>query len=115
MTATARLFFHDGLETADVVAGNVLRLDSVMMLRQPYLASEQLSATTGTQDDSSAAPARTRLAYIQVQEGKKVAFERTTSSADLRTVSATTSPVISGSQTIVCGPGDRISILEVSS
>lgn len=115
MTATVRVFFVHGLETLPVVAGSVLRLDSVMTLKLPPLSGEQVSCDTSTQGDSAAAPARTGLAYVQVQDGKKVAFEKTISNADLRTVSATASPVISGNQTLVVGPGDKLSFLEVSS
>lgn len=116
MAATVRVFFVHGLETLPVVAGSVLRLDSVMTLKLPPLAGERVSCDTSTQANSAAAPDRTGLAYVQVEAGKLVAFEKTIASASsVRTVSATASPVISGNQTLVVGPGDRLSFLEVSS
>jgi hypothetical protein len=115
MAANVRVFFVHGLETLPVVAGSVLRLDSVMTLKLPPLAGERVSCDTSTQGNSAAAPDRTGLAYVQVEDGKKVAFEKSTANIDLRTVSATASPVISGNQTLVMGTGDRLSFLEVSS
>jgi hypothetical protein len=98
-----------------VVSGQVQRFDSVMAHKQPILGRDLLSCDTGTADasESSAAPARTEVAYIQVQSGKRVYIEIIPSGHTAVTAS-TTSPIIEGNHTIPFGPGWTVSVKEVA-
>ena len=115
MTATVGLFTYAGLTTLPVVSGQVQRFDSVMAHKQPILGRDLLSCTTGAADasETSSAPAKTEVAYIQVQNGKRVYIEIIPSGHTAVTASST-SPVIEGNHTIPYGPGWTISVLEVA-
>lgn len=112
MAATVLVFYHSGLTTAHVAAGTRYTTDSVGMLKQPYIGRASLTANTGTAQSVSAAPAGTKIAYIQVQEGKAVHVE--TNPENRSTDADTSSPYISGSVTIECGPSWSFSFLERS-
>lgn len=116
MTAIVRLFTHAALISAPVSpASGRLSTDSVSQLKQPYLAKEQLTATTGSAVTSSAAtaPSHTKLLVVQVQEGKTVNYEITTENATLVEAVAS-SPTLTGDQVFQFGAGWRISFLENS-
>lgn len=109
MTATVRVFFHSGLTTAKVASGTRFTTDSVSMLKQPYLGRSAVTVT-GTAISSAAAPAKTEIAFVQVQDGKAVHYEI---NPENRTTSADTgSPILSGSTQFECGPGWSISFIE---
>lgn len=110
MAATVYVFFHSGLSTAHVAAGTRYATDSVGLLKQPYIGRDDVNATSASATSSSAAPAGTKIAYVQVQEGKTVHYE---CNPENRSVDAdTTSPFISGSTTFECGPGWTFSFFE---
>ena len=110
MTAVVRVFYHAGLTTAAVAAGTRFSTDSVAMLKQPYIERASVTVTDSAAQSVAAAPAKTALAYVQVQEGKTVHFE---CNPDNRAVDAdTSSPLLSGTTQIECGPGWSMSFLE---
>lgn len=113
MTTTVRVFCVQGLATLPVVSGSGLAYDSVQALKWPPLGRDLLSCDTSTTDisDAAAAPANTQLAYVQVQTGKSVHFE-IIPGGFTETPASTTSPIMSGNQTVAFGPGWRISVLE---
>lgn len=110
MSVSVRVFYHSGLTTAHVAAGTKFATDSVAMLKQPYLARDKVSATTGAAVSTAAAPAGTRVAYVQVEDGKSVYFE--VNPENRTTAADSSSPVVSGSATFECGPNWSLSFLE---
>lgn len=115
MTAAVRIFTSSGLSTAPVVAGSRLSYDSVQLLKWPLLGRDLLSCDTVTADLSelSSAPDKTGVAYIQVEQGKSVHYEVIPAGFDV-VVASTTSPIMSGTNTLEFGPGWRISVREVA-
>lgn len=116
MTAAVRMFSHSELEVLPVSAASArLSVDSVFVVGN-YLAKEAFSVSPSTQSDSATAtaPAGTRILRVEVETGKEVAFEFTPANATLATVSATTSPRLTGKTTLPFGAGWRISFLDVS-
>ena len=110
MSAVVRVFYHAGLTTATVAAGTRFSTDSVAMLKQPYIERASVTATDSAAQSVAAAPSKTTLAYVQVQEGKTVHYEV---NPETRSVSAdTSSPLLSGTTQIECGPGWSFSFLE---
>lgn len=112
MTATVRVFFHAGVTTAAVAAGTRYTTDSVAMLKQPYISRASATVDTGTAQSTSAAPDHTKIAFIQVQEGKAVHYE--VNPPNRSTEADTGSPVLTGSTQFECGPGWALSFLEHS-
>ena len=114
MTALVGLFTFGGLTTLPVVSGIVNRSDSVMAHKEPILGRDLLSCETGTADasESTAAPDKTEVALVQVQSGKRVYYEVSTSGTP--TTANSTSRIMEGSNTLPWGPGWRISVLEVA-
>jgi len=110
MTAVVRVFYHQGVTTAAVAAGTRFTADSVAMLKQPYIEKASVTATTMSAQSVAAAPSKTHIAYVQVQEGKAVHYEVNPPN---RSVSASTSsPILSGSTQLECGDGWSLSFLE---
>lgn len=110
MAANVLVFYHSGLTTAHVAAGTRFTTDSVGMLKQPYIGRDDVAANTSAAQASSAAPDGTKVAYLQVQEGKAVHIE--VNPANRSSEADTTSPYISGDVTIECGPGWTFSFFE---
>jgi hypothetical protein len=109
MATTVKVFYHSGISTAHVAAGTKFASDSVSLLKQPYLS--RWSATlSGSAQSSSAAPAGTKIAYIQVQEGKAVTFE--VNPPNRSTEADTSSTTLSGETQIEFGPEWTISFAE---
>ena len=75
MTAKVRVYFHAGLTTAPVAASTRFTTDSVSMLKQPYEGRSVIDVGTGAAVSSAAAPKGTKIALIQVEEGKAVHLE----------------------------------------
>lgn len=117
MTATVKMFSYAELQSLPVSHGSArYSTDSVQVLGA-YLASEAFTVETGSQSNSATgtAPVGSRLAKVEVQTGKTVAYEITAANGTLRTVSATTSPTIEGRNNIIpLGPSDRLSFLDVT-
>jgi hypothetical protein len=114
MTAAVSLFCFGGLVTLPVVGGVINRSDSVQAHKEPVLGRDLLSCDTGTADasETSAAPAKTEIALVQVQSGKRVYYEIATSGTV--TEASTTSRIMEGSNTLPWGPGWTISVKEVA-
>jgi hypothetical protein len=115
MTATVRIYTHDGLVSAKVdPGGGRFSTDSVMMLKQPYLGGERLLPGTGTAVSSSAATAvkGSSLLNVEVQSGKTVHYEINPPN---RAVAASIdSPTLTGNTQFNFGPGWTISVLEMT-
>lgn len=110
MTAAVRVFFHAGVTTAAVAAGTRYTTDSVAMLKQPYVGRASVTAVTGEAQSTSAAPNGTKIAYVQVQEGKAVHYE--INPENRSTPADTSSPILSGSTQFECGSNWTLSFRE---
>lgn len=110
MTAIVRVFYHAGVTTAPVAAGTRYTTDSVAMLKQPYIARASVTVTSGGAQSVTAAPDHTKIAFVQVQEGKSVNYE--VNPANRTTPADSSSPILSGSTQFECGPGWSLSFLE---
>ena len=113
MTTAVNVFYHQGLVTAPVSSsGGRFTSDSVQMLDQPYLASDQLTTTTPTAANTSGLNAGTaaRIARIEVQPGHSVYCEINPPNRNVQ--ASANSPMISGSNTYIFGQGWTISVLE---
>lgn len=116
MSALVRMFAHTSIVTAPVHPGSGrYSTDSVGILRQPYVARQSITATTGSAQTTSAnltANAAVKLLSVQIQPGKTVAIEslppnRTGVEADAD------SPRYSGDVLIECGHGWQFSLMEI--
>lgn len=117
MATAVRIFTHAGVVSVPITSQNLAASDgALVLLKQPYAGSDSLSCDTSTADASevSAAPTSVKLALIEVETGKTVAYEVTPAGWDLRTATAN-SPRLTGSRVIEYGPQWRLSCLEVSS
>lgn len=116
MTATVRCFAHSGVSHAFVADdGGRQDFHAVPMLKQPYLARETLTASTGAAVSSASGlgASGSRVLAVQVDPGKRVHYEITPSSQTLRTAD-TSSPVTEGNNMFHWGTGWTISLLEVT-
>lgn len=115
MSALVRIFSHTGMTTAFVAAGTRYASDSVGLLKQPYLARESITATTGAAQSTTTtltANAGTKLLFVQIEAGKTVAIEVCPAN---RSVEADTdSPYYSDSVIFECGPSWTISVKEIA-
>jgi hypothetical protein len=115
MTATVRLFSHSGLQALPIESHSGQNSENgVFVLKQPYLAAESISATTGSAQSSAAALSAsngTKILQVDVQQGKIVHFEVTPNGSSARTAT-TSSPRLKGVSQLAFGPGWTISLLE---
>lgn len=114
--ATVRIHSYPELIAAKVNAGGgQFTGDSLFLLREPYLAGETLSPSTGAAATSSAAsaPADTRLLKVQIAGGRRCHYEVTPLNQDLR-VATSDSPILNGDELIYFAAGYRLSLLEVN-
>lgn len=116
MTARVSIFAVTGLATAPVKSSaNRYTDDGVSLVIWPYLGKEELSCDEVVVASSAAAnaPSKTTLLWVEVQPGKRVAFEVTAGGQTLR-VATSQSPRIEGQRLIQFGPGFRFSCIEVT-
>lgn len=115
MTAAVRVYSYSGVVSAPIKNQNLATTnDAFVLLVQPYLAREVLSATASpVATSATTAPTHTNCLVIEVETGKTIAYEVTPANADLRTAD-TDSPRITGRNVISFGAGDRLSVVEVS-
>lgn len=116
MSAAVRCYAYSGVKVIPVASGSGQYVaHSAFFWKEPYLARETLTASTGAAVGTSAALAESNGASclrVQVESNKRVHIEINPPS---RSVQATTdSPIISGEQTVDFGPGWSISVLEAS-
>lgn len=113
MTATVGLFTYAGLEVMTTVAGVTENRAAVQAVKQPILGRDALSCDSTTTDTSetSAAPAATKVALIQVERGKRVYMEICPGDV---TAASSASPIFEGDHVIPFGPSWRISCKEVA-
>jgi|WetSurMetagenome_2_1015567.scaffolds.fasta_scaffold00224_32 hypothetical protein len=115
MAAAVRIFAYGGLVTImSVSASGRPVTDSVHVLKQPYLAGEQLAASTGAAVSSSAATghAGAALLQIQVQAGKTAHIEVNPPGRSV--VATAASPQFTGATIIEFGHRWTLSVLEAS-
>ena len=117
MTAKVRCFAHDGMIAAPIANTSAqLSTNAIWLLRQPRIANETLTCTTGTAATSTsnlASNANVRLLHVQVQPGKIVHYRITPNgrSAESATVDDAT---MHGDESLHFCTGWRISFLEAS-
>jgi hypothetical protein len=120
MTATVRLFAHDGINTLPVASdAGQFRGNSMFVLRQPYLAREKIEADSSTATTSAAdlsANSHTKVLRMEIEPGKRCAYEISPPGRNDGTpVDADdSSPVASGDVEFEFGPNYRISLLDVT-
>lgn len=115
--ATVRIFTHHGLTAAELASGGKRPVtDAVFLFKEPYLAGETLTPTTGAAASSSAdtAPRGTAILRIQIDGGKRVHYEVTPSNGQALREATVNSPIISGDDMVDFAEGYRISMLEVT-
>lgn len=113
MSATVRVFYLDSVVTAPVSSSSGrYTTDSVQLLKLPYLSRSSATVTTGSAGSVTAAPANTKMALIQVQNGKSVHIEA--NPPNRSTDADTGSPIIIGDVYVVCGPDWTFSFLETA-
>lgn len=111
MAAVVRTFFFDAIVAAPST-GKTYTTDSVGILNFPYMDRTVVTATTGSAQNSGAAPAKTKIALVQVQSGKSVHIE--VNPPNRSTAADTSSPIFRGDNTFVVHEGYTLSILEAS-
>lgn len=115
MTATVKIFSYKGMISVPLVRTDKPSNDSVYIPKEPYLAAEKLDVETGLASLSlpTTAPEGTTVFRVQVQDGKKVAYEM---NAGTRNVAADPglSPEISGENWIDAPQGAVLSLVEVA-
>lgn len=117
MTAKVRCFAHDGMIAAHI-ANQAMQLstNAVWLLRQPRIANETLTCTTGTAATSSSdlsSSNATRLLNVQVQSGKRVHYRITPNGRSAEAATAD-DPILHGDETLHFCTGWHISFLESS-
>lgn len=116
MSAAVRCYAYSGVKVIPVASGSGQYVaHSAFFWKEPYLARETLTASTGGAATSAAALSSNNgvtCLRVQVENNKRVHIEINPPS---RNVAATSdSPIISGDQTVDFGPGWSISVLETS-
>jgi hypothetical protein len=120
MTASVRLFAHDGINTLPVASdAGQFRGNSMFVLRQPYLAREKIEADGSNATSSAAAlseSAHTRVLRMEIEPGKRVAYEISPPGRNGGTPVAadSSSPVASGDVEFEFGLRYVISLLDVT-
>lgn len=114
MTATVRLFAHDGLVQLPIASSGQLSTNASFVVKQPYLGNETLSVDSAVSSSASlSANNSVRMLRVEVDDGAKVHFELTPKGSTLRTAT-TDSPSLEGVELLTFGPGWTISLLEKS-
>jgi len=116
MTASVKIFAHAGVVSVPVANQNLQTSDAAfVLLKQPYLGRQALTADTGAAvaSDAANAPSGTTCIRVEVAPGSIVAYEVTHANATLRDADAS-SPTLEGKQTLAFGPGSRLSVLQIS-
>lgn len=116
MSATVRLFASAGSTAFPVASNNQQQVTSSrFMIKQPYLARQTISATSGpavTSDAALSASQFVKCLWIQIQPGRRVHYEVWGPNADAR-VADTSSPVLEGGEDFIeFWTGGKISLLE---
>ena len=113
MTVTVRLFARGPLNYAAV---NPRSLDTsgTLILPEPYLAKESLTASTGAAVNSASPLAATGARLLQMQIDGSAEVHVAVSGGNGTPTATTTDPVYAGDCLLDWGPGYMISVLEKS-
>lgn len=114
MSTTVRMFAHEGLVATKVASYSGQGSENaIWMLKQPYLNSQTITATSSAQTSGAplSANANVTVLRIEVQRDKRVRYEVTSNNADARTATQD-SPVLYGETMLFFGKGYTISIIE---
>lgn len=113
MAATIRCFARGALQVAAQNRAEHAS-ENVLIMREPYLAREALTATTGAAVTSASALATSgaKLLQVQIQNGKNVHVRITTTGTAGE--ADTSDPIYSGENMFQWGSGHWISFLEAS-
>jgi hypothetical protein len=118
MAIQVRLFSHSGISHAFVANYSAQKsFTALPLLKQPYLARENLTVDTGAAVSSTTAlaPANSHILLVQVPPGSRVHYEVNRPGRDGGAVTAdTSSPIIEGDEHLEWEPGCAISLLQVS-
>jgi len=115
MTAVLRCFARGAIKTG-AQDRSQLSNDSILIMSEPYIARESITADTGTPLTSGAdlsANAGARLLQVQVQTGKTVHY-RISANGDDTVAADTSDPIVAGDNLFQWGPAHFISFLEAS-
>lgn len=111
MSAVVRAFYRSGTSAAPVAAGGGrFTSDSLLLVKEPYLARDNVTVSTGAAQSIDAAPSGTKMLHLQVQAGKAVHVE--VNPPNRSTAADTSSPIYSGDTMLEFGPGWSASFLE---
>jgi hypothetical protein len=114
MAAVVRIFTYSEVITAPVAASSGrYSSDSIGLLKNPYLTSDQIEATTAAAVSTAlASNTSVRLVQVQIEPNKIVHYE-TVPAGQARTAT-TASPFISGTVLLSFGPDWQLSLLEAN-
>ena len=107
--ATVIVSYHDGLVQLPVSTQTQLTTGGAYALNQPQLSSESVTSS-GTAASSAAAPARARLAHVQVQDGSTIRY--VWNPPGYSETASASKPALSGHQTFPIGPSWTISVID---
>lgn len=111
MSAVVRAFYRSGTSAAPVAAGGGrFTSDSLLLVKEPYLARSSVTVNTGTAQSIDAAPTGTKMLHLQIQQGKQCHVE--INPPNRSTAADTGSPIYSGDTILEFGPGWTASFLE---
>lgn len=107
--ASVNVSYYRGLTQLPVSTQSQLTTGGAYALEQPKITSETLS-TSGTAASSGAAPAGTKIAYVQVPAGSTIRYvwnpPNYTQTAD------STCPSLNGNETFPIGPSWTLSAID---
>ena len=107
--ANVNISYYRGLTQLPVSTQNQMITGGAYALEQPQLSSETLS-TSGTAASSGAAPAATKIAYVQVPDGSTIRY--VWNPPNYSVAASATSPSLSGHQTFPIGPSWTLSAID---
>lgn len=114
MTAIVKIFTYKGMTSLKKISETNHNDDGVFVVKEPYIGSEKVTVeSTAISSTAATAGTGTNVVRVQVEDGKKVAYEV---NAGSRAVDASvdTSPVITGENYIECAEGATLSFIEIT-
>jgi hypothetical protein len=116
MSTPVRIFSYADVLSVRIGNANLAQSnEGLLLLREPYLGRQTLTADTGAAVASDAvnAPAGTKMLRVECDPGIRIRYRVTPANATLVDADAN-DPVLEGTRTIAFYEGARISVLQVS-
>ncbi len=113
MASTVHVTYHRGLRQLEIIGASQFTSDAVLALDEPALSEVTSSIDSSSSTELAAAPAKTKCARVQVEDGKTCRYKIVNESNPGETASST-SPAISGETIIHLESGWVISLLSTS-